>query len=239
MIIKFPTALYRPLLPLRPEDVGNITFTISSNDPPRPTATGLPLQLGGSRRPLPPRPSSPEDRRVKLGDFIFTVAEGTQVEVNDGKKLYEVGQYLEFDNNAPDSEILDQLFPDVVDLQHNTNYLDYAAAGLTQEEVDSLTTQARKAFNDAIEDLNNLRSDINSLKARIKDSQAQQNEIRKIKTSALLVFTGSDQSIVAKLNLKEEELVIQENQLIEMLNSTITLATAKYNQIIGLKEVVR
>ena len=72
IIIAFPTALYESILP-GPLGPGNITFTISSNDPPRPPISPFPLQISDSIRHLPPKTNTPQERLVALGDFVFSV----------------------------------------------------------------------------------------------------------------------------------------------------------------------
>lgn len=235
MVINFPTALYESVLP--GTGLGNVTFTISSNDPPRPTITPYPLQVGEAVKSLPLKIYSPEERRVTMGNFIFSVSQGSLNMVSIGMKQFEIGQVLDFI-----TETLPQLdnlnVPDTIDLQQNTNRMDVVATGLSDEEIINLESAARKQFEMLVSDLNALKTGIANVEMLILNNQRMTNENQKIRDAAILV-TGSDSTVVEKLTKRETVLVLERDTLILLANTLTAEANQKYNELIKLRELVR
>jgi hypothetical protein len=236
MIISFPTALYKSILPTE-NNPGNVTFTISSNDPPRPSITPYPLQVAEVVKPLPPKVYSPEERRVAMGDLIFSVSQGSLNLVSTGVKQFEVGQILDFTTESlPALNNLD--VPDIIDLQQNTNRIDVAATGLTDNEIYNLELAARTQFNNLVAELNALKTGISDTQLAIQNNQRQLNENRKVRDAAILV-TGSDPTIIEKLDKREADLLIQRDELAALSNVLTDDANKKYNELISLRELAR
>lgn len=238
MVIKFPTALYQSILP-GVEDSGNITWTVSSNDPPRPNTNPPPLQLGETSQQLPPRVNTPEERLVALGELVFAVSFGTTHEVGNGAKAFEVGELLDFDASKTTSQINNLNVPEVIDVQQNTNMLNLQGAGLTDEEAADLTAGARDKFNVIMNDLNDIRTLINDKKVTVQDTQRLLNEVQKAKNAATQVYGGTDNEIVIKLTTRQNELIQQRETLIAEINASSAHADDLYNEMIQIKEVVR
>lgn len=238
MIIDFPTALYLPILPQSQSDKGNFTFTISSNDPPRPEVIPFPLQRGEATKPLPDKVFSMEDRLSTLGDFVFAMSVGTQTGVGVGNKAYEVGELLDFEEPEETTEISTLNVPEIVDLQQNTNVIDYESAGLTEEEAELVSSSARRELDIVIANLNQLKTQIADEELKIQDNQRLLNEVRKIK-DATAALSLTDSTILDKLTVKENELLKERDELITLTNSLITQADQEYRNLLEIKEVAR
>lgn len=240
MIISAPTALYQPILPQEEDDVIPVTWTISSNNPPRQKESVPLISPAVENRALPPKIYNQEERRAAVGELVFGISSGTQSIVGSDMKMFEVGQILEFENIEEEADVNDLLVPAVVDLQQNTNLLDLSAAGLTQDEIDSLSVAARQTFDQLTEELNAIMTETNDVKVKIADNQRFLNETQKIISSSNVVFSGSTANpILPKLKEREQQLVLEKQELIASYNALTVGAQDKYNQIIRIKELVR
>jgi hypothetical protein len=244
MIIGFPTALYTANIPQEASESGNITFTISSEDPPRSTETFFQLLRSEEIRGLPPRIYDSITRRLTFDQLIFAVSTGTQRKAGVGTKAYEVGQLLDFDDvQAPDD--IDTLnVPDVVELQQNTNLLNYTELGLTNEQVEELLLGANERFNREVASLNITKSAIADKESDIRDNQRLLNETRKALDASRAVFSDttdvtSGNQIIEQLETKQLQLENIRVTLVDELNTLTIQANEIYNRILDLKEVVR
>jgi hypothetical protein len=248
LIISAPTSLYSSLLPHSQQDVLDVIFTISSNDPPRPTVSLGELSRFEEIRELPNKIYDVSTREVLLGQLIFTVNDGTQNQAAMGMKLFEAGQVLTFGDSEEVPELNALEIPEPVDLQHDINYLDLGLAGLTEDEIKSLTSAARDKFYKLNANLNDVLTTINDMKADIQDNQKMLNEVRKAKeaTQTLInvssVSSGSagvKEEILIKLETREKELTAQRETLIEQVNTLMAEAKLRYDEILKLKEVIK
>jgi hypothetical protein len=92
MIINFPTALYESVLP-GPSESGNITYTISNQDPPKSSNTFLQLPRNEEIRKTPPRTYSKYDKRKFSSDLIFNITIPSLSTEGSGIKNFEIGQF--------------------------------------------------------------------------------------------------------------------------------------------------
>jgi hypothetical protein len=237
MIISAPTALYDSILPQEPENAGNVTWTISSNDPPRPDTVTPIINTIEEMKPLPPLPFNPSERPINTGAFVFSLNTSTSKIAGSGKKIFEVGQILEFTEEEQQAVTTKQT-PDIIDLQQNTNILDIDDVGLTPEEIVGITEDARTRFNLLTDQINSLTSDINILKIEISDNQKSINEVTKVKNAAILIY-GENSQIVQRLTLKEESLLMQKDELIAQVDAKNLEIDAKYNELLKIRELVR
>ena len=238
MIIKFPTALYNSVLPQVSTDTQNITFLVSSTDPPRSSDSTLQLLRSQEIRPLPATIFTKEERRNNLGKLIFSINSGKQSHVGIGNKQFEVGQVLEF-GDVTLEELDDLEVPNVVELQQNTNELDTDAFGLEADEVALLIRETTGLFNTYISQLNEMVETIKNTESEISDNQKLINEVNKAKRAAQIAFVDSSSDIITKLAEREEELISNRSSLIKSLNEYTAEANEIYNKIISLREMVR
>jgi len=244
MIIEFPTALYNAVLPEDANDNQNITFLISSTDPPRSEKTFFQLLYSEELKNLPSKIHNDNRRRANLGEFIFNVSFASQSNTINGAKMFESGQLLEF----PDVESIDGInvleVPDRVEVQQNNNVLDLESVGLNENESNDLIDQSETKFHKSISILNDLGMQVKDKKAAIQENQKLINETRKARDAALVVFSDTstgvnDNEIVIKLNQKEQELISEKDDLISELNSLIDQANEIYGEVLRLREMVR
>lgn len=196
MIIRYPTALYKKVIPQSPEDRGNITYTISSTDPPQSVVnfTHIPVGVEFLKR------SNPIFDRSRFGLLLRTNISSTNVNITSDKNKFDIGDDLEFTTVNPVRLTTIQKTNDVV---HNTNYLDYAAMGLTDAEIAEIQASAETEFNRISEELNAIRTYRLNSDNNASEVQKEINEVTKtLKALGHLNNPG----IVAKLNLKLTEL---------------------------------
>ena len=236
MIIEQPTKLYESLLPVG-QAAGNITWTISSNDPPRITTTVPLLTSTDEFRPLPKMIFKPACRELGVGEYVFNLSYTLATKAGTGRKQYESGQIIDFTQETlPTVDTL--LVPDTVEIQQNTNYIDLSAFGLTNADIAALDTSARNNMNNAISTLNFTQASINSIEVNINDNQKMINEIRKAITAASSLF-DIENPIVQKLLTKQYELTAERDALVAQLNVYIAQANNQYETIQQLREIVR
>jgi hypothetical protein len=242
MIISFPTALYLPKLPTD-EKSGNVTFLISSEDPPRPQTSTLQLFRGEEVKPLPHRIFTEEDRLKVLGELVATISTGATRSVGLGSKAFEVGQIIEFAEIEDESvEPTTNLSPDGIDLQHNTNILDLESAGLSESEIDQLLASAKTRFDALIIEFKGLQSTIKELRIKIDGNQRLINEARKAQSATRTAFNigvSDSNDILDKLEQREADLLVERDELITAFNQANEDSIQAYNEIIELKEVIR
>jgi len=238
MIISAPTALYLSILPKTPSDPGNITWTISSNDPPRITEVLFIVPQIEELRPLPPIIFDPAQRQVDTGDYVFNLSYTNKSMVGIGSKSYEAGQVLEFGDEEDVAAATILLVPDILDLQQNTNFLDPTAAGLTDDEASRLTVESRKKLNNTISSLNETLALIKQLEVSILDNQKSINETTKM-YDASVSSLGPDDEITKKLSSRITALQSARTDLITSHDSANNNANNQYTQILSIKEMVR
>lgn len=243
MIISAPTALYASRLPTEPTDPTSITFLVSSNDPPRISGYVQTVIKSEELRPMPPKVYSLRQREAALGELIFTVTQPSQKETGWGARSFDIGEVLEFKDSDIEETVNPLEVPAQVDLQHNTNVLDFASMGLSNEEIQNLQESAGSDFNNLLVEFNVLVTKDKDVQVQIQTNQKSINEVRKAinATEVLLTTTGSTgdlDEILLKLKEQETKLVAQRNSLIAEVNELSAQSKIVYNEILKLKEVI-
>jgi hypothetical protein len=238
MIITFPTALYLSVL----EEAGNITFLVSSTDPPRPQTTTLQLFRGEELRELPQRVFTEKDREKTLGQLFASLAFGSKAVAGQGKKPLEIGQLLEFITQQ--EQVLPEALagPEQLDIQHDLNLLDLEAAGLNDEEIDELQETAQTRFKELVGEFKAFQTTIASTKIKIDSNQRTTNEVRKAIQASQIAFSADSSDgneIIRKLEDKQQQLEAERLELIRTLDDTVRQSNATFDQLIALREVVR
>lgn len=165
MIIRYPTGFYRTVIPLSPDDGGNVTFTISNDTPPRANLLFPKIPPGIVDKKRQPRTISVLDRRDTVGDLVFTILRSTRSEEGNSNREYEIGQVLEF-SDAP-LKTLDPMFVGpTTETRHDVTRLDYTLLDVTEDEQQliadsSLLTQ--KVLADSLNSIRQKRSDAEQL----------------------------------------------------------------------------
>ena len=236
MIIAYPTGLYVSVLPKSPSDPGPVSWTISSNDPPRMKDTTI--QLISFNRLQAPQPKSitPYELSTYLGDFIFNISTANANNTAIGSKIYEPGQLLDF-GDAQDINVANPAVPPVIELQQNTNLIDYAALGLTPGQVTSFLQSANQKFLDLVSSINSAFANIQNVQNSIMDNNKLLSEVTKALGSAKVVY-GSG-IIIDALTAKQTEITSLIASLTSELDVLNTNYAGLYNELLALREVIR
>lgn len=161
MIVKYPTGLYRNILPKKPEDSGNVTFTISNNTPPRSDLLFPKIPRGIVEKRKTYNQIDLVERRNSFGSLAFTVSKATRKEEGNNARQFEIGQVLDFnDTSGKQAEVM--LVRSVTEIRHDTNILDYEQMGLTEEEstaIAELSLLTQNQLMDRLNELKQLRGD--------------------------------------------------------------------------------
>ena len=243
MIIDFPTALYNSVLPQNPEDNASVTLTISSTNPPRDTGNVSQLPIAEKLKPLPDKIFDRSQNRDALGDFVFSISQSFITDIGTNKKQFEVGELLSFGEESDVEAIGITEVPDLVDLQQNTNLLDLSEFGLSDEEVESLTSQAEDKFNELIIELNAIKSNVKDNEVKISENQKSLNEARKaIKAVRVVLGIPEDDTgdgILQKLLESAEDLLEERDALVSDTNSLNAQAKDKFQELLDTRQLVR
>ena len=238
MILRFPTGLYQDAgqLPTDPSDVGNVTFVISNDSPKRSDALFIQLPVSEEIRPAPAPIYDDATRREGYGELVYTLVESNRSESGTNKKLFGIGEFLEFDTE--DIDLPDLLgVPRQVDLQHNTNVLDYADAGLTTDEIDEITASATLRKKELEGVVAELQVQVSNEQTAAIENQKRINETRKL-ISAVSQIMGSDDAILKKLQTRESDLLIERDAIIALINNLNTQLKTAYDQLVKISELV-
>ena len=238
MILRFPTGLYQDAgqLPEDPSDSGNVTFVISNDIPKRSDALFIQLPVSEEIRPAPAPIYDDATRREGYGELVYTLVESNRSEPGTNKKLFGIGEFLEFDTEEVDLPDLLGV-PRQVDLQHNTTLLDYADAGLTTDEIDEITASAtlkKKELEGAVAEL---QVQVGNEQTAAIENQKRINETRKL-ISAVSQIVGSDDTILKKLTTRESDLLIERDAIIALINSLNSQLKVAYDQLVKISELV-
>lgn len=244
MIIKYPTGLYADAgqLPQSPADAGNVTYTISNDAPKRPIDNTLQLPLAEELKLRAPLAYSDKERRAQLGPLVYTYVIANQTTPASNKKMFEVGQFLDF--NSDEIDLPEQTpIPSVVLIQHNQNLLDLQDAGLTTDEINSLidlSTTKKKTLEDQLATIKN---DIADQKIAISENQKQINEVVKIISAVRVVLdipegsTKTDPTL-DQLLARQADLETARTSLVAELDVMNAQATTTLNALISVSELV-
>lgn len=237
MILRFPSGLYQDAGQL-PEgtDTGNVTFVISNEEPKRSSIVVVQLPVSEEIKPAPAPLYSELDRREAFGELVYTLVESNRTESGSNKKLFSIGDFLEFSDD--DVELPDLLgVPRQVDIQHNTNLIDYADAGLTVEEISEITISATAKKRELESEVASLQSEVANLQSAALENQKRINEIRKL-ISAVSQISGSNNSILIKLQTRESDLELERDSITNSINTTNDLLKDTYNSLLDISGLV-
>lgn len=242
MILKYPTGLYRSVIPQNPQDGGNVTYTISNTIPPRTNLIYPKVPAGVVLKQRVPRPQTPIERRNEVGDLIYSVSSANRIELGNSSQQYEWGQVLEFGEMV--TNIVDPMFVGpVTELRHDTNIFDSDMMGLTSDEVELIANSALEAQLSLTEQLNNLRQQRADTEAIIKTQQKAINEVSKT-ISALEVTIAQAPNpgivqVIQKLQQRRDEYVLVRDQAIQQANGLATDAEEVLDKLRTVAVVVK
>lgn len=242
MIIRYPTGLYDRQLP-KNNDAGSVVWTISTQAPTRPDIRVVRLPIAQERRPLPPGLYNAEERRAAEGSLLFTLLRADKSAAASGTRQYGAGEYIEFEAETVEA-LPTETTPAVVEIMHNTNVLDLAGVGLTEDEIATLTNQSVARKKELEIQLVSIKTEIEDLKVQIGDNQKKLNETNKVLAATRQIFGIQDGDVVfdnavyQKLLTIRNELETTRSQLAIAYQNKLIESTTTYNSLLQVSELV-
>jgi len=152
--------------------------------------------------------------------------------------LFEVGQFLEFEDPEQIEDVNTTNAPDLIDIMHFTNLLDLAAAGLTEEEIAEVVVQADQRQRELEDQVSDLQVQINDLESEVIEIQKRINETTKA-INAVSEVGITDTTIIEKLQQNLDVLVADRTVAISNVNTKKADLEAAYNSLLRVSELVR
>ena len=244
MIIRFPTGLYKSVLPVDGK-AGNVTYTISIQDPPKTNVRITQIPPGEELQPAPDKIFDDATRRAQFGELIYTIAENSRSIPGSNTKQFELGEILEFEENPPTQEIQPLESPTSLEIRHDTNVLDLASLGLSNEEIDELVAGSEQKQAELEKEFNSKNTEAKNLDTAITENQKKINETNKAIKATREVFDISagdltfDEPIYQKLLATLVEFELQRTELITRRNTIISELKDTSRAILRVSELVR
>ena len=229
MIINYPTGFYTEAINLPPGVASNITFTISSTVPPRSQLLFVKTPVGLSRKRRSPRVYSDQERRATVSKLAFSVSASAGSIAGRGMKQYEVGQVLDFGGVQPIQVLNPMLVSSTSDTRHDTNLMDYSAAGIDAETQAAIESESATAFDELMTQLNDVVEERKNLEIQSQDTQKLLNEVNKILVGLRSVVEVNPTSTtlhaaIVELEARQVALLAQQESLIVSANEAAALA---------------
>lgn len=234
MIIKYPTALYKTVLPDSPSDSGNVTYVVSNTAPPRADLIFPKIPTGILSRQRLKSPVRDDHNNIP----VFTVTSSDKSRASMGNGLFDIGQILEFQDNT-NASIEPMLVQNKNISAHAVNISDYDSLDITNEEAELIKASAKKKFDQ-------LNRELNSLIELRKNSESEIRGIQKLinasnnKLSALALLDQDDDLDLIKTRLinKIEDLENQKRDQIVIANDSAADAAVINGKINSLLAVI-
>lgn len=207
MLIRYPTSFYKPLLPAKPSDAGDVTFTISSKEPPRPKNASVKVPAGIAplinRKPIP---------RAILGDLVFTVNDSSSSILLDSTNQYVLGDILEFGVDAAEDQTAAAPTA-LLEIRHDLVRIDYEAIGLSANDISILNQASADTQEQLRRQLNQRQKDYENNSIEITNTIKSLNEATKTLQATQVVLQSTPienkppiQYIITKLVAKIDQL---------------------------------
>ena len=244
MIIRFPTGLYRSILPSG-SNSGNVTYTISNQSPPRTNVRLVQLPSAEEIRELPEPLFTEEEHRQNYGELIYTITKANRSNPGSNIKQFEIGERLEFATEVENEEIQTVLSPDSLEIRHDTNILDLQKTGLTEDEVNTLLAASVAKQKELEKQFASLRTQLKDTDTKIRELQKSINENNKTLKAVSEIYSipandlNFDNAIYQKLLTRKTELNDELNETIISRNEIAAEHRATYLSIIKVSELVR
>lgn len=242
MIIKYPTGLYESVLPVNPDDGGNVTFVISNAPPPRSNAVFPKIPDGFKNRKRTGLSGTPSSRRSTLGKLIFTDAGTGRSGTGSGTKQYEVGQTLDFTDD-PEIELTASFVTGQTAARHDSNLLDLAAAGVSPDVISALDVDVVAIHKRLQDEANALRAVVATNEVTINESQKSLNEANKaLKSLQILssyVATDAYEAAILSVQSKLTEMKATQDAAVAAREAGVLALNAKLDEVRRVAEVMR
>ena len=237
MIIRYPTGLYKSVLPVNPGDGGNVTYLISDTDPPRAELLFPKLPDGIDQQQRQPPLFDFALQRGGVGELVYTVSQASKAVSGNNAQQYQIGQVLDFANTT--TQFVDpMLVGQVTEIQHNLNILDYAQLGLTDGTVQTLGQTASTVYDMLTAQLNRLKQARANSDSLINTYQKTLNEIQQAISAIQAVITNTPDT-GGELNQTLANLQQMQIDTQATLNQQIVVASTQAIQADGVLATLR
>lgn len=243
MIIRFPTGLYRSILPTDTTS-GSVTYTISG-DPPKSDIQVIRLPVIEEEKSLPEAIFSEDERRPQYGELIYTIAKSGRSNPGSSIKQFEVGEILEFEDNSNTEEIILSSIPNTIEIRHDTNVLDLESAGLSEDEINLITTESEKKKQILEEQFTTQKAELNDFDVALAENQKKLNENKKAIRAVRIIYDIPENDlefnndVYQKLLTNKNNLESERDILISNRNSKVVEVEATYLSLARISELVR
>jgi len=201
VIINFPTGFYS--LPTSPSDSESVTFTISNEEPPRTNLLFPKIPPGIIDRKRKPSIPTIVERRVSVGELIYSISRASRIKEGNNTKQYETGDILsfgDFKTKSVEPMVIDR----ATETRHDLNKFDYNAMGITVEErvlIEATSLVTHDDLSDKLNELKQLRADA---EVDINVQQKLINETTRNIDALNIIVDNSDETAPAIIELVEK-----------------------------------
>lgn len=236
MIINAPTGLYIPILPTGPSDPGNITFTISNNDPPRSGTTFIRLPPSEEFKPAPARVFTKLEKRQYYDKLIFNITTSGPSKSGSGNPQFEIGEVLDFtdeDNTNTDNYELGN-----ITLQQDTKVPNYSVAGISQDEYNAIVLASEKKIEELTLEIRQISTELKDNGSLISLNQSSINQSTLLYENTVVVL-GDSSSIATKIKNNITALQKSKDELLQTRNSLQNQLDSLRTELQKVREAVR
>lgn len=226
MQIKYPTAFYRSVIPAKPQQAGNVTFIISSTEPPRPKNASIKVPNGLAPQ-IPRKPIS----RTNFGELVFTISDANRTILNNSTKQYVLGDVLEFQTAGINSSVAEAPTT-LLEIRHDLTRIDYRSLGLSDDDINTLSSESNSVQEQIRSTLAIKQKQYDDIITNISNLQTILNETQKALSATNIIYnqtlSSSIKDIIDKLQIKSSETSSQ----IESLVSQSAIISVDINALI-------
>lgn len=224
MIIRYPTGLYDSFGRLAQST--NITWHISSEDPPRSNNIVIKIPIAEESQDLPGFEYERKTRRQAFGKLIYTINEANRTVAGSIVKLFAEGDVLDFQDD--DRADLNIPRSDRLEAQHSLNEIDLEAAGLNSNDIENFNSliydkkiTLEKQFLVIRAEIHDIETGIQEIQKKINESNKALEAVRILGDKDLgakieekrVTYQDEHDALAKQHNTKTEELAVVVNNL--------------------------
>lgn len=223
---------------------GNVTYTISGL-PPTSNVRVVQLPVAEDNRALPASQYTSDSSRNQYGDLVYTLVSGAPSNPGSNIKAFEIGEVLEFEDDFDFSELEPVNAPDKIEIRHNTNILDLKAAGLSDDDIDSLVQDSSHKKSELEQQFSELKSELDDVNIAIAENQKKLNENKKTLRATRVIYGIPENDlnfandIYQKLLVSKAELEVQRGLIIAERNTKALEIESVYHDLLRVSELVK
>lgn len=236
MIFNAPSGLYTPILPVSPSDPGNITFTISNNNPPRSGTTFIRLPPSEELKPVPDRVYTKLEKRQFYSDLIYNITTSGPSDSDSGSSQFEIGEVLDFTED--DAQEADPYQLESILLQQNTKVPDFEVAGISQEDYNAIVRASEAKIEELTLFIRQVSTSLKNNGSLISKNQASINQSTALLENTIVVL-GEEDPITVKIKTNIEGLEIEKGTLLESRSALQSRLDALRDELQKVREAVR